>query len=896
MKGNITRIAQSALIILLLAGCSTEKNTLIRRSFHNTTAKYNVYFNGNESFKNGVKKLDESHQDNYTNILPVFTDGNVKTAKTAYPSMNTSIEKASKAIRKHSITVKPKKKKSRTLSQKDREFYNKNEYCKWVDDSYLLMGKSHFYKRDFYPAIQTFEYIIREYDDEYIKFESYCWLARVHIEMKKFEKAQTVIDQLDGDYNFPDKLKPFLAKIHADFLLKQAKYQEAIPALEESLELAKKKAEKARISYILGQIHQKNDESEQASFYYANVLDLNPPYEMAFNAKINSAMLFNAETSDSKDLVKALQKMLRDDKNIEFQDQIYYALANIYFEENDVNYAIEHYLLSAQMSTTNTNQKALSFLAIADIYFADKNYTQAQIYFDSTITFLEQDYYEYDIVYRKASNLTELVQYLEIISTQDSVQRVAKMPASERDALIAQIIEDVIEEEERLKEEQQMNARQQQMMDNQMNRNLGQTSGGKWYFYNPNALSLGSSEFMRIWGRRKLEDNWRRRNKATVSFEDFASETTAVDSATGKQLSNKTKEYYMINLPLNDSLLEVSHSKIAFALYHLGRVYKEKLEDFPKSVDAFIDLNNRYPENEHKLESYYKLYQLNKLMSKDTESEFYKNLIIAEYPNSKYALSLTNPNYFRELEKKENEVKVLYEETYNYFSDRVFSKVIDNYYYADTAYSESELIPRFHFLKAMSIGAQTDTATLKTELDAVIEAYPSNEIVSAAQDVLALLDKKREVLDEDGNIIEEQPKDAFEKELLAAADSAIDYLNNFQSKHYYVVVVESEKANANTIMFRISNFNIDYYSMLDFNVSPVVLTADFQLVTVKDFNNKQQALNYYESIIEVNEVFEGVDEATFRHFVISVDNFKTLFADKRVAPYLKYFNENYLNL
>jgi tetratricopeptide (TPR) repeat protein len=891
LKGIIKHLIIASVFILFLAGCSTEKNTFVSRSFHNTTAKYNVYFNGNESFKNGVKKLETTHIDNFTNILPLYTDGNNKTAKTSFPSMNTSIEKASKVIRKHSIKVKPKKKKSRSLSPRQQEFYEKNEYCNWVDDSYLLMGKSHFYKRDFYPAIQTFEYIIKEYDDENVKFESFCWLARVHIEMKKFEKSQKLIDQLEGEKKFPEKLEPFLAKVHADHLMKQGKYQEAIPLLEDVIELTRKKSERARYNYILGQLYQKYDNNEKSSEKYNEVLALNPPYEMAFNAKINSALLFNSETSDSKELVKALTKMLKDDKNIDYLDQIYYALANIYYEENDVDYAIEHYLLSAQNSTTNTSQKALSFLAIADIYFSDKDYSNAQIYYDSTITFLDQEYYEYDIIYRKTTNLTELVTYLNVIYTQDSLQRVAKMSESDRNKLIDQVIAKVVEEEERLKEEEKMNAMQNQMAAaNQYGNTVGQSSGGKWYFYNPNTLSLGSSEFVRKWGRRKLEDNWRRKNKATVSFEDFAEETTATDSATGKKLSNKSKEYYMVNLPMTDSLMNVSHLKIARALYNVGRVYKEKLEDYQKAINSFIDLNNKYPKNEHELESYYKLYQLNKLLSNESVANQYKNLIVANYPKSKYALSLTNPNYFIELEKKQNLVKELYERTYAYFNERRFEYVIENYYFADTAYVESDLLPRFHFLKAMAIGATTDTATLKTELKEVIKKYPFDDMASSAKDVLAILDKER--VTEEGE--EGKVEDAFKEDLFAEMDSAINYQTDFDTKHYYVVVVESEKTSANSIMFKISNFNIDYFSMLDFKVSPVVLTADFQLITVKDFKNKQQALNYYESIVNVNEVFENVEESTYRHFVISIENFKTFFSNKRVGSYMKFFKENYI--
>ena len=891
MKKNIFKFLVLTLPFLLTF-CSTKKNTLVTRTFHNTTAKYNVYYNGNESFKQGVKKATETHKDNYNNILQVFNDVDSKTNRTSISNYNKAIEKASKAIRKHSITVKPKKKKSKGIVYiKDNDFFNKKEYCKWIDDSYLLMGKSQFYKRDFYPAKQTFEYIIKEYKNEPIKYDAFLWLIRTYDEMEKYTKAQTLIDQIEGDRKFPNKKNTFFNLVYAEHLLKQKTYDKAIPKLESIFEEIINKKQKSRIAFILGQLYHEIEQNDKAALYYEKVIKMNPEYNMAFNAKINSALLFNADIIDSKELVKALEKMLKDDKNIDYQDQIYYALANIYLEEGDEEFAIEHYLISAQKSTINDNQKGLSFLSIANIYFKKPDYQNSQIFYDSTVMYLESSYLGYEAIANKANNLTELVYYLNIIYEEDSLQHIAKMPEDKRNAIIDKIIENIKLDEEKAKEEQELARINNQLYGNRNSSNNAAVSGGKWYFYNPNALSLGNSEFSKKWGRRKHEDNWRRKNKSTVSF-DIAdnNETTGSDSSsTGKALSNKSREFYIVNLPFTDSALKVSHMEISKALYNVGRVYKDMIIDYPKSIETYEELIEKYPDHENLVETYYKLFQLNKLINDTLSANKYKNLIITEFPKTNYALSLTNPEYFKELEAKENEIKIIYVETYRAFNNANYAEVIEKYNFVDTAYKNNKLLPKFMYLKAMSIGVLADTATLIAEMDTVINTYPNDEIASLAKDVIDILNKEKtseEIKKEEEALI----ASAFEEEV---TDSLVNYTYQPDARHFFIVIVETDKMEANKIKFNISNFNIDYYSFLDFKVSGLILTSKLEMITVKEYKGVQQAINYYESIINVGDIFKDISPDNYRYFIISADNYKTFYNDKSVANYMKFFKEKY---
>ena len=42
------------------------------QTFHNTTTHYNWYFNGEETLKKSIKKLEENHQEDFNQLLPIF--------------------------------------------------------------------------------------------------------------------------------------------------------------------------------------------------------------------------------------------------------------------------------------------------------------------------------------------------------------------------------------------------------------------------------------------------------------------------------------------------------------------------------------------------------------------------------------------------------------------------------------------------------------------------------------------------------------------------------------------------------------------------------------------------------------------------------------------------------
>jgi len=925
------------LVVALLPACSTKKNTLVARHYHNLTAHYNIYFNASEIFREGMKKVETNYTDNFNTLLPleIYTQKDV--ARRLLPDMDKTIKKCSKVITMHSITSKPKRKRG-NQSDREKAFYKKNEFNKWVDDSYLLMGKAYYYKHDNFPAIQNFEYVIRQYPEDGLKHEANLWLAKTHIALKNYDEAENVLNRLEADPDLPDNISSAMAAVRASLLIEIEEYEDAINQLMLAIQLTKKKQELIRYNYILAQLFEQQDELTQASLKYEEVIDLNPDYRMAFNAKINRARLYEGDAETGEEIRKQLNKMLRDDKNLEFLDQIYYAIAELDMKQGLEAVALDNYKLSAQSSYNNTHQQCLSYLAIGQIYYKQPNYLDAQTYLDSCLMVLPDEFPERDSVEQFGLDVSTLGQNLRVIHREDSLQAVAALSEEERETLIKIKIDEAkrIEEERMAQEEaERLNGRQggfrmaggpggpgrqggggapggmggpgtsrmggQGSMSGGMSGGIGGASS-QWYFYNPSTLSYGQAEFSKLFGRRKLEDNWRRSNKGVSSaMSDLSTEgeegdiqNVSIQSA-ADQFQPTTREYYLADLPLNDTLIKESNDRIELAHFNVGKVFKDELNKADESVDYFNKLLNRFPETDRKLFTYYNLYQIYKAKGDTQQQEHYKSLILRDFPDSRSAKIISNPNYFQEIDEIRIKVMDYYTQTYLLFIDEQYEQVISNCENADTAFALNPIRDKFGLLQVMSMGAinPDDKVVLANRVNDLLFKYPESEIRETANTLLDILENGIEEIGDNQaqagglSIGGVDPADIEEGEQ--------NYAFNEDAIHYYIAVVSRRTQDLNRLNFNISNFNIENYDQDFFEVSSVPLNDDLILITVKNFQNSEIGMNYYYSLLADPEVFSDFDQTDFRHFIISKANYNVFYRNQNVFKYIRFFREHYLD-
>ncbi len=897
MKSKHTYIFSCFVFLILLSGCKTNKNTFIHRGYHNLTARYNGYYYATESIKEGEDKIVSSYKYDYDRFLPVFLVPNNETVKATFPEFDKAIKKSSNTIQRHTI----KDKKNNEITTAGR----------WIDNNWNVIGISHFYKREFFSGIEAFEYVIRSYKSR-DKYKALIWLARSYNEIGAPSQAEPIISLLKEDKKISKYAKKELPAVQADYYMKRGMYKEAETALLSALKGGDSKGTKsryklvsgikskpskktkARYSFILAQLYEEKKENKKAIQYYKKVIDLKPEYDLVFHAKMKQARLVDLKSGNIAKLKRELLKMTRDVKNAEYLDVIYYTLGEIYEKENNETQAFANYRLSVKNSTQNPKQKALSYLKLGELSFEQANYTAAGGYYDSTMITLPKDYKDYAIISKRKETLETLIGYIRTIQREDSLQRIAKMTEADRTRFVEKMIKKLEEEEERKKEEAEALQAQNENpsntpagIPNNGLPNISNGTKGDWYFYNQTTLSFGVNDFIKKWGNRKLEDNWRRSQKALTFESQNPNEPDGEDTLTLATKGGKTKtvtdkktvEYYLVDLPLSDSLMRKSDKTIVDAYYNLASTYKDELNNNKKAISSFEELNNRYADHKYKLAVYFQLYRIFTDIKNKSQADFYKNKILNEYPTSEYAQIIKNPNYVSDKNAQKGEVELFYTDTYNDYS-------LDNYSSAYAKCSESEVkfgkndyAPKFAFIKAMCIGKLKGADSLESALKRVQIYYPKDPVTKQAQDILEVIYNMK------------HPSEATSAGNINQTDT---FTLDLSAQHFVIAICPDDAAISNVFKSSLADYNNNFYSNADLNISSSLFGSADHITIIKTFKNAKEALEYIENLSKDQTVFSGrVKFEMFTIMAISADNLPRLYRKKQVSYYKPFFDDHY---
>jgi tetratricopeptide (TPR) repeat protein len=890
---------------MVLVGCSTQKNTFVNRNYHNLTAHYNVFFNGNEAMKAGLKKVESQVEEDYTKILPIFKESLPGTEKIVSSDMTTAIEKGTKLIKFHSITKPPgSKKKSRNRKKVEA----KPEYNNWVDDAYLMMGRAYLYKKEYIMACSSFQLVIRKYKNEPVKYEAYLWYIRCLNESERYTEAQELIQMLESDKLFPVKLEGELSIVSADLHLKQQQFDEAIHSLDIGIKKIKGNKRKSRYTFILAQLYQETGKKEQALAAYHQVIRRRPEYSLLFNAQIKSAEVFSGDGNVSV-LRKQLNKMAKKKWNQPFLDQIYYALANISYNEGKVDESIVLYKKSVSVSKNNIHQRALSSITLAEIFFDRKNYIPSGDYYDSAMVIIDKNYPNFETISKKYSFLNKLVENLRTVETQDSLQHLAGLNKNDLDNLIAGWIENEKKKQADLQSEGEnggeMGSAYYRANSSRMRLS---NSGSSFYFYNTSTVSYGKKEFAKLWGERKNEDDWRRKNKNISNLDEFGApiaDSLSTELAEEvKRIDDPTQpEFYMQDIPTTDSLKKASNLKIRDALYNAGSILKTEFNDFENSIGCFSDLNKRYSNNIYQLPSYFNLWDLYHTIGKIDSSDYYKNLIVSNYPESNFAKYLVNPNFFIEEAARKDSLNKLYNLAYNYFKKSDYynagavSKKVQN------LNPDSALVAKVQFIRTVSESKDFVGKQFADSLRAYINKYPKAEPTPLAEKIVSLI--KEEKLTNYSQLVNAgylndviKNSELLPQNLLANnVENVSKWDSDNELLHYFIIAFPNDnQIDINRLKYDIANYNIDHYTSLDFEIETENLNPETKLVIVRNFNNKESAMIYFLSIIRKPEVFKSLAGKTYLNFVASNNNYRQMLSDQSYNEYIAYFIKNYSSL
>lgn len=823
--------------------CSTQKDKFLNRNYHKATSKFNGYFNGKESLKEAIAKLEKSYQEDYNNLLPTSILGDQKQAQKIYQQLNRTIDKAGLIIERHSMEIKG------------------DEKNKWIDDSYFLIGKALFYKQEYTEALEMFAYINREYEG-YIADLSILWSARAQIELENFNTAEQQILYLDREVKLKKSDYALFLEINANYHIQQKNWKEVITYLSKTIKYSRDKKKRVRLTYIIGQIYHQLEDYKSAYNAFDKVVRMNPEYAFLFNALLSRARAFEPKHYDSSKLINEINKMLKDDKNIDYKDQIYFALAEIALKEEQKDLAMDHLLDATANNSGNDQQQSIAHLTLAEIYFNDAAYLSAQVHYDTAITFLSENHPDFDAVSKKRESLNELVDLYNTITLNDSLYSLSELDEGELKTIIDEIIEEKKEEERLAKEALRASAGSRSNTNSRNQFNPLSAGGGKWYFYNPSAISFGYSEFITKWGERRLEDDWRRKNKKQIFLDEEEDE---------EEKDIYSQEYYMDLIPFTDSAKSATTDLIVECFYQLGLIYKEELKDFNEAVNTLETLIEAYPKNKYEALSYYQLYTLYKLLNDDSIAEEYVQKLKQEYPDCEYLKMIFDPEgYYSENKELVDSAFVYYEEIYAAFSNHKYEYVLAENRALEFKYESHPVAGQLSLLSALSNGHMFGEDTLKVKLDELINTYYSGEVVDEAREILQGLENKSV----------EPEETRFELDL--------------NERHYYVLALEGGRTNINKTKITVSDFNRKFYNINEYKTQSLMLNIDYQLIIVKPFENGNTALKYLEAIKNTVALKELLGTSDYEHFIISSSNFKAFYKDKSLDKYVVYFEGMYL--
>ena len=919
MKTIKTRhiIPIAALIALLItAGCSTEKNTAQSRWWHSFNARYNTYYNGTLAYIDGSLEKETGNKDNFTEMIPLYTVGNKASRDLGKSNFDRAIEKSQKAIKLHSIKKRPQWTKSRRKTEKDIEWLNRKEYNPFLWKAWMLMGRSQFMKGSFDEAASTFAYMSRLYSTQpAIYGRARAWLAKCYIEEGWIYDAEDVITKIKRDSLHWRAVKEW-DYTYADYYIHTKRYAEAIPYLRKVIKHEMRRKQRAREWYLMGQLEAALGHKENAYKAYKRVIRLNPPYELEFNARI--AMSEVMAGTQSKKMIRRLKRMAASDNNKDYLDQVYYAIGNIYMLQKDTANAIAAYEKGNKKSTRNGIEKGVLLLTLGNIYWDKEDYSNAGRCYGEAIGLLDKERDDYERLSERSKVLDELVPYTDAIHLQDSLQTLAKMPEAERNKAIDRVIEALKKKEKEERDAQaELNAQQQMAQQGGMNNmnnannmmNNTTDKSGKWYFYNPTAVSQGKATFQKMWGRRENVDDWQRVNKTVVSLNDNPAEMTdemrdsiaaraqevadSLEQIAGKAENDPhQREYYLKQIPFTEEQVAESNKIIEDGLFHSGIIFKDKLDNLPLSEKNLRRLTDNYPEFENMDEAYYHLYLLYSRRQDKAQANVYLDKLKQNYPESQWTVLLSDP-YFKENAKFGEHIEdSLYAATYNAFKAGRYNEVSTNTALSAQRFPLGANRDKFIFIGGLSKLNSGDSNGCLTDMEEVVSKYPQSGVSPMAGMIINGVKAGRQLR---GGRFDIGDVWAHRSVVLSDSDSiaARKFVAERNTDFTFMIVYSPDSLNENQLLFELARFNFSNFLVRNFDIVIDELNG-LHRMKVSGFRNYDEALQYARQLYKNQKVMSIASKG--RAIIISDSNIELLGTQYSYNDYDKFYEQHFVPL
>ena len=870
--------------ILLLSACSTKNNTAKSRFWQSFTARYNTYYNGSQAFIDGNIEKENGNKDNCTELIPLYPVANKQSRELGKGNYDRAIEKAEKTIKLHSIKKRPEWNKGRRKTEKDIEWLNRREYNPFLWHAWLLLGKSQFQQGQFEEAAATFSYMSRLYQTQpAINGIARAWQAKSYTELDWLYDAEDIITKQRRDSIHYRAQKDWDYTL-ANYNIRAGHYEEALPYLRKVIKHEKRRKQKAREWFLMGQIQTLLGQKQEAYQSYKHVIRLNPPYELEFNARIAQTEVMPA--TDFKGKISKLKRMARSENNKEYLDQVYYAIGNVYLTQRDTLHAIEAYEEGCKKATRSGIEKGVLLLKLGNVYWDKEKYADAQRCYGEAIGLLDKDRKDYKQLDERSKVLDELVPHTSAVELQDSLQRLALMTEDQRNKIIDKIIADLIKkekEEQRAKEEEEaekilqqqeakngaMNTRPTRPANNQLPTASGQS--GTWYFYNPQAVSQGKQTFQRQWGKRENQDHWQRVNQTVVNLlpaeteekpdslenldnqemADSQGATVPSDSIAGKEGEVPTdstandphkREYYLAQIPFTDEQKAESDNLIKDGLFHSGIIFKDKLDNLRLSEKALTRLTSQYADYEKNDEAWYHLFLLYSRLGRTTEADHCLAMLQSNFPESDWTTLLSDP-YFAENQRFGVHIEdSIYAATYEAFKANNHAEVKANAALSEKRFPLGQHRPKFLFIEGLSLLNEGQSKDCIDRMKQVVEQYPQSEVSEMAGMIIKGVQEGKTLHGGKFDIDDVWSRRTVD---MAADSTRNDTLTIERNTNYvFMLVYQPDSVNHNQLLYEMAKYNFSNFLVRNFDINIEQDALGLVRMMVSGFLNYDEARQY----------------------------------------------------
>ena len=681
----------------------------------NLTAHYNILFNANQILLEKQQAYALAFVDSYNEILQVYQD-------TTSTSKNTGLDKDLQSV----------------VDKANKIIYDKDQ-SRYIGDAYLVMGKANYLGGNYFDASEYFSYVIRSFPKEINLVQTaLVWKARTQLYLNHPDTAKVSLDSAFQNIN-PKKRNPadvYAAELQYDIDVQNYKDGEVMGV--QAIQYCNDNKLRLRWRFILAQLQELNGNNKDAYANYSHIARSNANFEMAFNAQLNEIRIADMGNGAKESRIDQLKDLLKNPNNKEFKDQIYYQVGQQYLGDKDYDNAIKNYKLSVRNSAGNQNQKGLSYLRIADIDFSDKaDYVHAKKYYDSTLIALSPNYPGYLTIQKKTNNLKLLTDRLQIISREDTLQMLARYDEKTRQLMIDSMVTREILQQQA--DQANINAAKNASNNNAAGTIFNTPGGSSFYFYNSNAVSQGYNDFKKTWGDRKLEDNWRRSNRANTDQAansvnpNVAAATDAMADPYSVNKNNVVASNYrqqiVQNLPLTPDKLALSNLRIFNAYFDIANFYRDILDDKKEAINTYNTILKRFPDNPNLPAIYYSLYRLYSELN-DTKADVYKNKLLTNYAGTPFAQVILDPDYSKKLGDKDAEFNTLYNSVYDLYAHHKYSDVITQVDAVQKQYPNNKYSAQLYYLRAISAGHQEPLAPFQKDLQQIATTYPNDRLIA----------------------------------------------------------------------------------------------------------------------------------------------------------------------